>query len=293
MPRTLLAVHAHPDDESSKGAAVMARYADQGVRVVVVTCTGGEAGEILNPAMDKPGGAGADARAAPPGAGQGAGDPGRHRPPLARLPRLGHGRQRDQRPPGRLRQRRPGGGDRPAGRPHPGRAAPGGPHLRRARRLPPPRPHPHPRGVGGRLRGRRRPRPLPGGRAALPAAQALLPRHLQPGPAGGDPRGGGGPRDREPVRRVAGALGRGGGRHPRAGGDRPGGRGRLAGPAARRPDRPRHPDRPQQLLVRHPRRGHAEIYPWEDFTLARSLVAVPERETDLFEGIDADGNPIA
>ena len=37
----------------------------------------------------------------------------------------------------------------------------------------------------------------------------------------------------------------------------------------------------------------AEVYPWEDFTLARSLVAVPERETDLFEGIDADGNPIA
>ena len=55
MPRTLLAVHAHPDDESSKGAGTMARYADQGVRVVVVTCTGGEAGEILNPAMDQPG----------------------------------------------------------------------------------------------------------------------------------------------------------------------------------------------------------------------------------------------
>ena len=55
MPRTLLAVHAHPDDESSKGAGTMARYADEGVRVVVVTCTGGEAGEILNPAMDRPG----------------------------------------------------------------------------------------------------------------------------------------------------------------------------------------------------------------------------------------------
>jgi mycothiol S-conjugate amidase len=55
VARTLLAVHAHPDDESSKGAATMARYADQGVRVVVVTCTGGEAGEILNPAMDRPG----------------------------------------------------------------------------------------------------------------------------------------------------------------------------------------------------------------------------------------------
>src|SRR4030095_6068596 len=55
VPRPLLAVHAHPDDESSKGAATMARYADQGVRVVVVTCTGGEAGEILTPAMDRPG----------------------------------------------------------------------------------------------------------------------------------------------------------------------------------------------------------------------------------------------
>jgi mycothiol S-conjugate amidase len=36
----------------------------------------------------------------------------------------------------------------------------------------------------------------------------------------------------------------------------------------------------------------AEVYPWEDYTLARSLVPVPERETDLFEGIDPDGNPI-
>jgi len=53
--RVLLAVHAHPDDESSKGAGTLARYADQGVRTVVVTCTGGEAGEILNPAMDLPG----------------------------------------------------------------------------------------------------------------------------------------------------------------------------------------------------------------------------------------------
>ena len=47
----LMAVHAHPDDESSKGAATMARYVDEGVRVVVVTCTGGERGSILNPAL--------------------------------------------------------------------------------------------------------------------------------------------------------------------------------------------------------------------------------------------------
>ncbi|ASE09236.2 mycothiol conjugate amidase Mca [Jonesia denitrificans] len=44
-----MAVHAHPDDESSKGAATTARYAAQGVEVLVVTCTGGERGSILNP----------------------------------------------------------------------------------------------------------------------------------------------------------------------------------------------------------------------------------------------------
>lgn len=49
-----MAVHAHPDDESSKGAATLARYADEGHRVLVVTLTGGERGEILNPAMDLP-----------------------------------------------------------------------------------------------------------------------------------------------------------------------------------------------------------------------------------------------
>lgn len=53
MP-TLLAIHAHPDDESSKGAATVARYASQGVKCVLVTATGGEAGDILNPAMDLP-----------------------------------------------------------------------------------------------------------------------------------------------------------------------------------------------------------------------------------------------
>jgi mycothiol S-conjugate amidase len=50
----LMAVHAHPDDESSKGAATMVRYVAEGHEVMVVTCTGGEAGSVLNPAMDKP-----------------------------------------------------------------------------------------------------------------------------------------------------------------------------------------------------------------------------------------------
>jgi mycothiol S-conjugate amidase len=48
-------VHAHPDDESSKGAATTAKYVAEGVDVHVVTCTGGERGSILNPKMDRPG----------------------------------------------------------------------------------------------------------------------------------------------------------------------------------------------------------------------------------------------
>ncbi len=50
----LLHVHAHPDDESSKGAATTAKYVAEGVEVLVATCTGGERGSILNPAMDRP-----------------------------------------------------------------------------------------------------------------------------------------------------------------------------------------------------------------------------------------------
>jgi mycothiol S-conjugate amidase len=51
----MLTVHAHPDDESSKGAATCARYAAEGHEVMVVTCTGGERGSILNPKMNRPG----------------------------------------------------------------------------------------------------------------------------------------------------------------------------------------------------------------------------------------------
>ena len=50
----LMCVHAHPDDESSKGAATMARYASEGVDVLVVTLTDGSRGSVLNPAMDRP-----------------------------------------------------------------------------------------------------------------------------------------------------------------------------------------------------------------------------------------------
>jgi len=52
--RCLLTVHAHPDDEASKGAGTVARYHADGVHTVLVCCTGGEEGEILNPALDTP-----------------------------------------------------------------------------------------------------------------------------------------------------------------------------------------------------------------------------------------------
>ncbi|WP_285727418.1 mycothiol conjugate amidase Mca [Psychromicrobium xiongbiense] len=48
----LLAVHAHPDDESSKGAATMAMYRAQGAEVMVATCTGGERGDVQNPTLE-------------------------------------------------------------------------------------------------------------------------------------------------------------------------------------------------------------------------------------------------
>jgi mycothiol S-conjugate amidase len=53
----LMQVHAHPDDEASKGAGTTAKYAAEGVHNVLVCCTGGEAGDILNPAVEHPGSA--------------------------------------------------------------------------------------------------------------------------------------------------------------------------------------------------------------------------------------------
>ena len=52
MDKHLLLVHAHPDDESINNGATMARYVAEGVGVTVVTCTGGEMGEILVPEME-------------------------------------------------------------------------------------------------------------------------------------------------------------------------------------------------------------------------------------------------
>ena len=52
---SLLTVHAHPDDEASKGAPTLARYHDEDVHTVLVCCTGGEEGDLQNPTLREPG----------------------------------------------------------------------------------------------------------------------------------------------------------------------------------------------------------------------------------------------
>lgn len=52
MEKHLLLVHAHPDDETIGQGATMAKYVDEGVGVTLVTCTGGEMGEILVPELE-------------------------------------------------------------------------------------------------------------------------------------------------------------------------------------------------------------------------------------------------
>jgi mycothiol S-conjugate amidase len=60
VTQRLLAVHAHPDDESSKGAATYAHYRSIGTQVLVVSCTGGERGDIQNEALEPKAMAGRD-----------------------------------------------------------------------------------------------------------------------------------------------------------------------------------------------------------------------------------------
>jgi mycothiol S-conjugate amidase len=47
----LVTIHAHPDDEASKGAPTVAKYVNEGVRSVLVCCTGGEEGDLHNPTL--------------------------------------------------------------------------------------------------------------------------------------------------------------------------------------------------------------------------------------------------
>src|SRR3990172_3434750 len=46
--RRLVVVHAHPDDEAISTGGILARYAAEGTRVCLITCTNGEVGEIAD-----------------------------------------------------------------------------------------------------------------------------------------------------------------------------------------------------------------------------------------------------
>ena len=270
-------VHAHPDDEASKGAGTVARYAAEGIRAALVCCTGGEEGEILNPAADTPEvradlGAVrmAELRASVDAIGYAELLP-------ARLPRLGHARHRGQRArpttsPTRRSTKRSGGWCAIIR----ARAAAGDRHLRRrAGVLPAPRPHPGARDLGAGVRRRRRSRPVSRRRPAVAAVEALLLGLLVPADPGAARRVPAASARRAPTpsaSRVRGAVGsteladhatdhaRRRGRLPATP--------RRAG-AARAP----HADRSRRATgCGCPTTCCAETFPWEEFVLARSLV---------------------
>ena len=294
IPLGLVSVHAHPDDEASKGAGTVARYAAEGIRAALVCCTGGEEGEILNPAADTPGGARrpaarcamAELRASVDAIG------------YAELYLLGY---RDSGMPDTEANARPDNfanapldeavgrlvavirreqpqvlvtyGDERAFYEHPD-------HIRV-----------HEISVVG-VRRRRRSRPVPRRRRAVAAVEALLlgllvPAHPRVARRVRADRGG------EPLRRAHRADGSGMGVRPTS---------TIAPPttlvdvgdflearrarAARAP----HADRSRQPLDARARRPLRETFPWEEYVLARSLVpglAMPsadEPENDLFAG---------
>ncbi len=125
----LLTVHAHPDDEASKGAGTVARYHAEGVHTVLVTCTGGEEGDILNPAMDQSRDPRPPCRGAPAGTRSGRRDHRLRRGRHAGLPGLGDAGQPRQLRPAELRGRAPRRSGRAPGGGHPAYPAPGRRHL--------------------------------------------------------------------------------------------------------------------------------------------------------------------
>lgn len=54
-PPTIMTVHAHPDDEASKGAPTLAKYHAEGAKTFLVCCTGGEEGDLQNPTLREKG----------------------------------------------------------------------------------------------------------------------------------------------------------------------------------------------------------------------------------------------
>ena len=175
----LMHVHAHPDDESSKGAASTAKYVAEGVDVHVVTCTGGERGSILNPRWTAPTCWRTSPRSAARRWSAARADP-RRPPGLAGLRglRLARGRPEAAAARGLLRAGPGRGGRRAAGPADPQLPAARDDDVRRERRLPAPRPRDVPQGQRGGLRGGRRPgraTPTPGSRGSRSSSTTTTP----------------------------------------------------------------------------------------------------------------------
>src|SRR3954449_6923635 len=212
--RRLLLVHAHPDDETINNGATMARYVAEGAQVTLLTCTLGEEGEVLVPALaqlaadqaDQLGGYRiSELRGAMEALGgtdwRFLGGPGRYRDsgmmgtPANAKPRafwnadldeaVGHAVAvvREVRPQVVVTYDENGGEGHP--HPHPGhRVAMAGGEEDAG----PPRPHPGPPRRDGGGREGRRPRVPPRPRGAVDGGEGLLVRHAPVGAAGGDRR---------------------------------------------------------------------------------------------------------
>ena len=285
-PLRLMAVHAHPDDESSKGAATLASYAAAGVGVMVVSCTGGERGDILNPKfdigdLDIPQLRQAEmARAAQilgiAHAWLGFEDSGYHEgdPSTWDLPT------------GSLRRSRPADRDRGAGAAGPPVPAARDDHVRRERRVPAPRPHPLPCRLGRRVRGRRRPGRLSRTRVSRGNRRSCTTTSASPGT-----------RSRRSTRRSASGPASG----PTTSGSSGSSRSTALTPASGRPPGCRWPSTsttgtgpcwptrrrstPSRTGSSVPRDVEAEVWGTEDYELARSLVDTTLPEDDLFAGV--------
>ncbi len=244
----LMHVHAHPDDESSKGAASTVKYVARRRRRPRRHLHRWRARLHPEPEDGPSRRAREHHRDPPPGDGRRARDP-RRTPGLAGLRRLRVARGRPQAAAARglLRAGGPAGRRRAAGPADPQLPAARAHDVRRERRLPAPRPHHVPQRLDGRPRGSRRPGALPRRGGAVAGAEGLLPARLQPAADAGAPRGDARRGHRVAVHRAdRGVEARPGPRRPD---HHPGPvRGLLRG-ARPCPDRARDPDRPRRVLL--------------------------------------------
>ena len=284
----LMAVHAHPDDESSKGAATMARYADEGARVMVVTLTGGERGDILNPAMDLPEVHGRIAEIRRDEMAKAADILGVEHHWLGFVDSgLPEGDPPPPLPEGCFALVPLEESDGGAGPRDPRVQAARADDLRRERRLPAPRPHPLPPGVDGCLRSRRRLPAVPRRGPAVERLEAVLQPRI---PAEADAAVPGRVRQERRRRARSRSGSRTGIPNSTSLASRITTSIECAKYFAQRDDALRaHATQidPKSFFFTTPMEWQQRLWPTEEYELARSRIPVKLPEDDLFAGIEA------